>query len=87
MRRKQTLRHRIAGVGAAQAQAMGQYHPAGTAATPMLMPVSQVQVSAPVAGYVTIGYRDLVPLWTADGAAVPAAVPGQWGQLRAAGRP
>lgn len=75
-------------MGSNQAVAMGQYHPAGTAATPMVMPLAQVTVTAAPAGqYQTVAYQDLTPIWTADGAAIPATTPGNWGQLAAAGRP
>lgn len=62
----------------------------GSAASPpsvMTMPLQQVIVTPAKSGYVTVGSEDLVPIWTTDGAGVPASAPGRWGQLRAAGRP
>jgi hypothetical protein len=64
-----------------QAAASG-YHPYGTAATPMTMPLALVKIST---GGMT--YDTVQPLWTADGAAVPATADGAWGQLYAAGHP
>lgn len=55
--------------------------------TPQEMPLQQVTVSYDGGPYVTLGSSELVPLVTADGAAVPATAPGRWGQLRQAGRP
>lgn len=54
---------------------------------PMVMPLAEVLVS-PVTqpGYVTLGYRGLVPIWAPDGQTIPARAPGRWAQLRAAGR-
>jgi hypothetical protein len=63
----------------------GQASPGGT---PMVMPMAQVLVfPEPGGDYATIGYRGLRPVFTTDGAAVPASAPGRWGQLAAAGRP
>jgi hypothetical protein len=62
----------------------------GSAASPpsvMTMPLQQVVVTPARSGYVTVGSEDLTPIWTTDGAGVPASAPGHWGQLRAAGRP
>lgn len=56
--------------------------------TPMVMPLAQVLVyPAPGGTYSTLAYRGLAPVYTPDGAAVPASQPGRWGQLAAAGRP
>lgn len=56
--------------------------------TPMVMPLAQVLVYPEPGGtYSTLAYRGLVPIYTPDGAAVPAAQPGSWGQLARAGRP
>jgi hypothetical protein len=67
------------------------YQPIGSGhASPpavMVMPVSFVTVQPASSQYVTAGMQDLAPIWTADGAAVPAIAPGRWGQLRSAGRP
>jgi hypothetical protein len=83
------VKKRIAAVAENAPRAMGAYHPAGTAATPMTMPTSRTTYT-PAPGYPwgTLGYEDLHPVWSADGAAyVPAADNGSWGQARAAGRP
>ncbi len=84
--RTQRLRHRIHGHSGTQAAVQGSYHPAGTAATPMSMPVSVVIVSAAQGQYVTLGSMEYSPLFTTDGAVIPAVAPGRWGQLAAAGR-
>jgi hypothetical protein len=61
---------------------------AASPAAPDVMPLAQVLVyPEPGSGYSTIGYQGLVPIYTADGAAVPASSPGRWGQLAMAGRP
>lgn len=62
----------------------GQASPGGT---PTTMPLAQVLVQPAQSGYVTVAYRGMTPIWTTDGAAVPAVTPGRWGQLAAAGRP
>lgn len=87
--RRRKLAHRIADVGTVNATAMGNYHPAGTAATPQTMPLAHVQVvqDPAAAGYSTLAYQEVTPIWTSDGAAIPATSPGTWGQLVAAGRP
>jgi hypothetical protein len=59
---------------------MGDYHPYGTGATPMTMPLALVRVHQE-----GMSYQAMQPIWTADGAAVPATAPGSWGQLYAAG--
>lgn len=61
---------------------MGDYHPYGTGATPMVMPLALVQVHEE-----GMTVQSLTPIYTADGAPVPATSPGSWGQLHAAGRP
>jgi len=85
--RKQRLRHRIAAMGSQPAAVAASYHPAGTSQTPMVMPISAVVVSAARGQYVTLGSMEFSPLFTADGAVIPAVAPGRWGQLAAAGRP
>ena len=62
----------------------GNGSPSGT---PMSMPLAAVVTSVPAGQYVTLGYVDARPLWTADGSAVPATAPNRWGQLVQAGRP
>lgn len=79
------------GQNATPGQAAG-YRPltAGGQASPpavMVMPMSLVTVQPASSQYVSAGMQDMAPLWTADGAAIPATAPGRWGQLRAAGRP
>lgn len=81
--KRTTLAHRIRNVGNTQAQAMAGYHPAAPPGTVMTMPLALVQITP--AG--TVGYQEMTPLITADGAPVPATTPGRWGQLIAAGRP
>lgn len=67
------------------------YQPAGGgAASPpavQVMPLAAVIVQPASSPYVTLGMEDLTPIWTSDGAPVPASAPGRWGQLRTAGRP
>lgn len=86
--RKQRLSHRIAAAGSKSQRAAvaAGYHPAGTAETPMLMPIAAVVVSAAQGQYVTLGSMEYSPLFTTDGAVIPAVAPGRWGQLAAAGR-
>ena len=92
------LRHRVAKSGGNHKQAMASYTPAqtsgavtGSAASPTgadVMPQAAVTVYPEPGGqYSTIGYQGLVPLFTADGAAIPATSPGRWAQLMMAGRP
>jgi hypothetical protein len=63
-------------------QDQAEYHPYGTGSTPMTMPLARVMINP---GGMT--YETLQPIFTADGAAVPATASGSWGQLYAAGRP
>lgn len=93
------LKRRVAHVGSTHKRAMAAYTPAqpgaaqvsGGAASPAgpdAMPLAQVVVYPEPGGtYSTIGYRGLAPIFTTDGAAVPASSPGRWGQLISAGRP
>jgi len=86
------LKRRVASMGSSQAAAAAGYAPVtGGAASPAavsVMPQAQVIVYPhPGAGYSSIAYRGLSPIYTADGAAVPATSPGRWAQLIAAGRP
>jgi hypothetical protein len=76
------LRNRIASAGTNMSQAMGTYHPAGNGSVPMVMPLSLVTL-----GMGGVAVQDVTPLYTEDGAIIPATAPGSWGQLRAAGRP
>ena len=94
------LHRRVHNVGNSHKQAMSGYTPvqppaaqvSGGAASPSgapgVMPLAQVSVYPDPGGqYSTIAYTGLVPIYTADGAAVPATSPGRWAQLAAAGRP
>lgn len=75
------LKGRLAGVGGNQAAAMGTFHP--VAEMPMQAPTTLVVVTAD-----KVQVEDLVPLYAGPrGAPIPAQRPGQWYQLRAAGRP
>jgi hypothetical protein len=50
--------------------------------TPEFSPASIIYLQAPG----TVGLGPLAPMVTADGALVPATMPGGWDQLRQAGR-
>lgn len=80
--RRGSLRRRIAGVGNNQQQAMGDYHPWGTADTPQTMIITRVQINASGAQV-----ERMTPLVAPNGEMIPASAPGQWGQVYAAGRP
>src|ERR1700748_2902339 len=54
---------------------------------PMVMPMPAVIIGPVTGQYVSVGAVEMVPIFTADGAAIPATAPGRWAQLRAAGRP
>lgn len=73
---------RIARQPGAQAAVNESYHPAGTAATPMVMPMTRVRI-----GSTGIAYDELTPLIMPDGRAIPATAPYTWFNLYAAGRP
>lgn len=85
------IRRRVtSGQNATPGTAAGYKPVGGSTASPpsvMVMPVARVIVRPAASPYVTVGMEDLTPIWTTDGAAVPASAPGRWGQLRAAGRP
>jgi hypothetical protein len=93
------LKHRVQHVGTAHKRAMAGYTPVptdgsaqvtGGSASPAgadVMPLAMVTVYPAPGGYQTLAYQGLAPIFTADGAAVPATSPGRWAQLRAAGRP
>ena len=92
------LKRRVARQGGHHKEAMQSYtavqpsmQVTGSAASPTgadVMPLASVEVyPEPGGGYSTIGYKGLAPIFTADGAAVPASSPGRWGQLMMAGRP
>jgi hypothetical protein len=54
---------------------------------PMTTPLQAVLVTPTDSQYVTIGAEEMQPIYTPDGAAIPATTAGHWAQLRAAGRP
>jgi hypothetical protein len=89
--RRRQLRARVAEVGTNTAQAMGTYHPVGTEATPMVMPLAVVQITRPTTSYGgdygAVTYQDATTMWGPNGEPIPATTPGSWGQVRAAGRP
>lgn len=74
------LRARIAGQAGANRAAGYAGQPYGTADTPMVMPMVRVQFYGGGAAV-----EQMVPLVTANGAAVPATAPGQYGQVAIAG--
>lgn len=59
---------------------MGEYHPYGTGATPMVMPLALIRITG--AG---MTYDTLEPIWTGDqnSAPIPATAAGAWHQLHA----
>jgi hypothetical protein len=61
-----------------------EYHPYGTGATPMTMPLDRVMITAE-----GMTSETLQPIYAGDasGAPIPATARGSWGQLYAAGRP
>jgi len=83
------IRARVA--GGENATPSAGYRPlgSGNASPPsvQVMPLTRVTVAPVSSQYVTLGSEDLTPIWTSDGAGIPASAPGSWGQLRAAGRP
>lgn len=87
------LRSRIANTGSSTRQAQDEktaVSVSGSAASPAapdVMPLAQVLLYPEPREYATVAYRGLHPVYTADGAAVPATSPGRWAQLAAAGRP
>jgi hypothetical protein len=66
----------------AQAAVNEQAHPYGTADTPMVMPLTRIQI-----GSTGLAYDELTPLVMPDGRMIPATAPHTWFQLYAAGRP
>jgi len=77
------LRRRIINQAAGPAAAQGTYHPYGTPDTPMVMPMVLVQFG-PGGG---AAVEQMVPLITANGAAIPATAPGRYGQVVVSSRP
>lgn len=98
-RRRPTLRQRIYNLGpnvkrrnAGLIPVSGASSVTGGAASPggapMVMPLSLVSVYPQPGGeYSTLTYQGLQPMFTADGAVIPATAPGRWGQVIAAGNP
>lgn len=74
------LRNRIARQAGAAAAAGAAMHPYGTPDTPMMMPMIRVQFSGGGAAV-----QQMAPLITANGAPVPATVPGHYGHVAIAG--
>lgn len=74
------LRDRIIGQGSSGPA----YHPHGTPATPMTMPLARVIING-----TDVGLDELHPIVAGDSQAgiIPATAPGRWGQVVAAGRP
>ena len=92
------LKRRVSQSGGNHKQAMQSYtavqpsmQTTGGAASPTgadVMPLASVVVYPEPGGtYSTIGYKGHVPLFTEDGAVIPATSPGRWAQLVMAGRP
>ena len=61
----------------------GGYHPHGTAATPMVMPLAHVEYRSASDVY----YEELQPLVAADGAVIPAHTGGLAAEVIPAGHP
>ena len=74
------LRRRIIGQSRNAAAAAGDYHPHGTADTPMTMPMVHVEFGG---GGAMV--QQMTGLVTANGAVVPATSPGTFGQVYLAG--
>ena len=85
--RKILLHHRVKTQHANYETAMGDQHPGPSMApqTPMLLPIAAVTVQPVDNNYVTLAMQELQPIFTADGAAIPANGPGRWDQLKLAG--
>jgi hypothetical protein len=85
--RRVQLHHRIKGQAANQAAVMEGSHPsAATVSGLTVMPVAVVSVNPGIPGYATLAMSELTPIITADGAVIPATMPGRWDQLYQAGR-
>ena len=74
------LRRRIIGQSRNVTAAAGDYHPHGTADTPMTMPMVHVEFGG---GGAMV--QQMTGLVTANGAMVPATAPGTFGQVHLAG--
>jgi hypothetical protein len=75
------LQRRIARAPGNQQAAAAAYHPAGTSATPMVMPMALITY-LPTENYPwgTAVHEELTPVWAPDGALLAARTPGWWGQ-------
>jgi hypothetical protein len=73
---------RFASQPAHQRRVDADAHPWGTGDTPMVMPMTLIQI-----GSDGIAYQDMHPLIMPDGRMIPATAPHRWFQLYAAGRP
>lgn len=62
------------------------YHPHGTGATPMLMPLAAVRAH-PAAAHSDVYFEELQPVIAADGAIIPARTGGSMADVIPAGRP
>lgn len=74
------LLRRIAAQPRAAAAGAGEFHPHGTADTPMMMPLVHVQFDGGGAWV-----QQMMPLITSNGAPIPATAPGQFGHVHIAG--
>ena len=72
-------RRLVSQAGMARAAA-AEYHPAGTADTPMVMPMTRVWFGGGGAWV-----EQMMPLITANGAMIPATAKGSYGQVYMAG--
>jgi hypothetical protein len=87
------LGRRIASVGGNQESAMGRYHPAGTADTPMVMPLVLVEVGPQTSAGISTGepgwnyarVQEMTPLIGPKGEPIPATAPRRWAQVFEAG--
>ena len=74
------LRRRIVGQAGNARAAAGEYHPAGTEDTPMVMPMVHVQFGG---GGAMV--QQLHGIVTPNGAVIPAIAPGRFGHVPIAG--
>lgn len=85
--------HRLA-AGQMTPMQSGGTHPAGTPATPMVMPMTQVRYYPGIKypDYGTMAVETATVIWSADGAPIPGSAgsinaPGVWGRVVPAGNP
>jgi hypothetical protein len=74
------LHRRITGQAGNARAGMGEYHPAGTADTPMVMPMVAVYFGG---GGALV--QQMTPLYLSNGAMIPATAPGLFGHVHIAG--